>query len=358
MGCYSSRHIRSESDDLTLFLSTQSNQTSLNQLIQSNPSNETLLAVNLFDYNSIIAQKDAKIVNLRLDLQNLKISSDEKTEFIKERILYARDLFLKEMADRDEKYKNEVDELVTKIGQLEEKIKRLESSSPKDFRMNVGMDTVREASATVLVSPRGANRKMYLNLVFLNRRMMPDVLVMTTIIPWRVRKIAFMFWLITTRTLKTETTLTARFNFVKTLGEGPFGRVFLVESNTTSNTYAVKTISRTVRKVVAMYETESHQFSFMDFYGGGDLYSVMLTYQSTRFQLHESIVKFYAAEIILGIEYVHEQGFMFRDLKLENVMVDAQGHIKIVDFGGATEIEGGPIWDCSLYGPGVCHKKS
>ena len=67
----------------------------------------------------------------------------------------------------------------------------------------------------------------------------------------------------------------------------------------------------------------------MDLCAGGELF--YLLHQKGR--LEESVAKFYFAEILLGIEYLHSKGIVYRDLKPENVLIDIDGHIKLADFG-------------------------
>lgn len=67
----------------------------------------------------------------------------------------------------------------------------------------------------------------------------------------------------------------------------------------------------------------------MDLCAGGELF--YLLHQKGR--LPEAVAKFYFAEILLGLEYIHNRGIVYRDLKPENVLIDIDGHIKLADFG-------------------------
>ena len=65
----------------------------------------------------------------------------------------------------------------------------------------------------------------------------------------------------------------------------------------------------------------------------------MFTYLRRARRFNEPTSRFYAAEIVLILEFLHEtEGVAYRDLKPENILLDADGHIKLVDFGFAKKL--------------------
>lgn len=144
------------------------------------------------------------------------------------------------------------------------------------------------------------------------------------------------------------------FEFLKVLGKGTFGKVILCKEKRTSKLYAIKILKKEViiaREEVAHTMTEnrvlqrckhpflteltysfqtSHHLCFvMEFANGGELF-IHLQKCGT---FTESRARFYGAEIVLALGYLHHLNIVYRDMKLENLLLDKDGHIKIADFG-------------------------
>ena len=82
----------------------------------------------------------------------------------------------------------------------------------------------------------------------------------------------------------------------------------------------------------------------MPFIKGSELYKVFC--KQKRFPEH--VIKFIGTQLVLGLGALHAEGFMHRDMKLENIMVDENGYIKIIDFGMAKVI--GQETSFDMYG--------
>lgn len=144
------------------------------------------------------------------------------------------------------------------------------------------------------------------------------------------------------------------FEFFKVLGKGTFGKVILCREKSTAQLYAIKILKKEV--IIAKDEVDhtltenrvlqstnhpfliSLKYSFqtadrlcfvMEYVNGGELFFHL----SRERVFSEDRTRFYGAEIISALGYLHEHGIIYRDLKLENLLLDKDGHIKIADFG-------------------------
>ncbi|KAI8325367.1 kinase-like protein [Martensiomyces pterosporus] len=147
------------------------------------------------------------------------------------------------------------------------------------------------------------------------------------------------------------------FQTVKVIGRGAFGEVRLVQKKDTGKIFAMKILRkndmikkdqlahvRAERDVLAesdsMWVVQLY-FSFqdirnlyliMEFLPGGDLMTMLIKYDI----FPEDVTRFYMAECVLALEDVHRLGFIHRDIKPDNILIDKDGHIKLSDFGLST----------------------
>ncbi|MGH0176815.1 UNVERIFIED_CONTAM: hypothetical protein FKN15_078065 [Acipenser sinensis] len=122
------------------------------------------------------------------------------------------------------------------------------------------------------------------------------------------------------------------FDCLKLLGKGTFGKVVLVREKASSKHYAMKILKKEV--IIAKFLTYSFQTKdrvcfVMEYVSGGELFFNL----SRERVFSEDWTRFYGAEIVSALDYLHSSKIVYRDLKLENVMLDKDGHIKITDFG-------------------------
>lgn len=84
------------------------------------------------------------------------------------------------------------------------------------------------------------------------------------------------------------------------------------------------------------FQTDSNLHIILDYVSGGELFTHL--YQHENFS--ESEVRIFIAELILALEQLHMLNIIYRDVKLENILIDADGHIVLTDFGLSKELSG------------------
>ncbi|XP_025404844.1 serine/threonine-protein kinase tricorner isoform X2 [Sipha flava] len=150
------------------------------------------------------------------------------------------------------------------------------------------------------------------------------------------------------------------FEPLKVIGRGAFGEVRLVQKKDTGHIYAMKILRKAdmlekeqvahvraerdvlveadhqwVVKMYYSFQDPINLYLIMEFLPGGD----MMTLLMKKDTLSEECTQFYIAETALAIDSIHKLGFIHRDIKPDNLLLDARGHIKLSDFGLCTGLK-------------------
>ncbi|CAJ1446635.1 unnamed protein product [Effrenium voratum] len=150
---------------------------------------------------------------------------------------------------------------------------------------------------------------------------------------------------------------TADFQPIAVLGAGAFGTVYLVRQKEKDQYFALKQMTKvrhgkknlkrcvyTEREVLAQarnrwfvelsatFQDADHIYMLMEFLPGGDLFRWIEVMR--RFSMDET--RFYMAELLEALDVLHKHGFIHRDIKFDNMVLTAQGHLKLLDFGRGT----------------------
>ncbi|KAG2387366.1 hypothetical protein C9374_001698 [Naegleria lovaniensis] len=145
------------------------------------------------------------------------------------------------------------------------------------------------------------------------------------------------------------------FEKLKLIGKGDVGKVYLCRLKSTELYFAMKVLRKDemikrnkvkrvltereilatvdhpfITKIFCSFQTKESLVFILEWCAGGEFFRV-LKKQPYRC-LPENIVRFYAAEVVLALEYLHLKGFMYRDLKPENILLHHTGHIRLTDF--------------------------
>ena len=94
-----------------------------------------------------------------------------------------------------------------------------------------------------------------------------------------------------------------------------------------------------IATLFASFQTSTHVYFLMEYCEGGELYDLLQNIPDKR--LSEEATRFYAAEVLLALQYLHLLGFVYRDLKPENVLISSNGYVKVADFSFAKKLAKG-----------------
>lgn len=152
---------------------------------------------------------------------------------------------------------------------------------------------------------------------------------------------------------------------LRVIGKGAFSSVFLFKHKKNGTFFACKRLDKehlvkrqmveqvlTEKKILQAAECSfviqllfswkdnAYCYFMMQFVGGGD----MLTFLISQRKFSEDVCRFYSAQLLIALEYLHAMNVVHRDIKPENILIDEKGYIKLADFGMAKIISSGALF--------------
>lgn len=144
------------------------------------------------------------------------------------------------------------------------------------------------------------------------------------------------------------------FILLKAISSGAYGKVILAKKKDTDDYFAIKVLDKQkmmeknvveyvmnernilsqvsnefIVRGVYTFQSKKYLYMVMEFMKGGDFSSLLESVGA----FDEDTARYYLAQIVLALEYLHSKGVIHRDLKPENILIDGDGHIKLTDFG-------------------------
>ncbi|CDQ62928.1 unnamed protein product [Oncorhynchus mykiss] len=150
------------------------------------------------------------------------------------------------------------------------------------------------------------------------------------------------------------------------IGRGAYGEVQLVRHKASQKVYAMKQLSKFemikrsdsaffweerdimafsnspwVVQLCCAFQDDLHLYMVMEYMPGGDLVTLTMNYD-----MPEKWVRFYTAEVVLALDAIHSMGFIHRDVKPDNILLDQNGHLKLADFGTCMKMDSTGMVHC------------
>lgn len=159
------------------------------------------------------------------------------------------------------------------------------------------------------------------------------------------------------------------FDTLEIIGRGAFGEVKVVKMKSSGKVFALKVLNkwemlkrhqtacfREERDILVFgpqewittlhyaFQDKDNLYLVMDYYVGGDVLTLLSKYED---HLPEQMAKFYACEMVLAIDAIHQMGYVHRDIKPDNVLIDKDGHIRLADFGSCLKMNSDGMVVCT-----------